>query len=229
MIAPVPGEALVAAVSGQRDGDVAARELADAIGGDRGAVRIRFVVHAGQFVDQIEVVARHVIDPVAGPIACGDQLREPGLVVGGIVEGDRAGIYRLRRHPRHGRHHRARVDTAREERAQRHLGDEPELHGFLEPAVELARGVLERDPAVAGEPHVPIATRLARRFAATDHERVRRRQLSHGTVDGSRLGDIAEREVFLDRERVDRPSRPGCLSSDLISDPNRRCPSGNSA
>ena len=66
LIAPIPGEALVAAVAGQRDSHVAARELADAVGGDRRAVRIRFVVHAGELVDQIEVVARHVIDPVAG-------------------------------------------------------------------------------------------------------------------------------------------------------------------
>ena len=47
---------------------------------------LRRVRQANLAAQPVEVVARHVIDPVAGRIACGDQLREPGLVVGRIVE-----------------------------------------------------------------------------------------------------------------------------------------------
>ena len=56
-VAPVAGEALVAAVARQRDRHVLARELAHAVGRDRRAVGVGLVVEARELVDQVEVVA----------------------------------------------------------------------------------------------------------------------------------------------------------------------------
>ena len=61
-IAAVAAEVLVAAVAGQRDGHVLARELADAIRRNRRAVGVGLVVEACQRVDQIEVVALDDVD-----------------------------------------------------------------------------------------------------------------------------------------------------------------------
>ena len=55
-----------------------ARQLADAVGGDGGAVGIGLVVQPGQRVDQVEVVALDGLDVVVGVVAVGHHLRECG-------------------------------------------------------------------------------------------------------------------------------------------------------
>ena len=69
---------------------------------------------------------------------------------------------------------------------------------------------------VEREADVPVLARLGQRRAALHAERVRRRELQRAAEDRARLGDVAEREVLLDRERVDRRVRgAGCTSSAL--------------
>ena len=92
-VAPVAAEILVAAVAGQRDRDVLARQLADAVGRNRGAVGIRFVVQRRETVHEVEVVACDVIDEMTGAVPVRDLLREAGLVERRIVERDRAGVH----------------------------------------------------------------------------------------------------------------------------------------
>ncbi len=94
-VAPIAAEILVAAVAGQRDRDVLARQLADPVGRDRRAVGIRLVVDATRAVHEVEVVARDVIDEMTGPVAVRHLLREAGLVERRIVERDRAGVHRV--------------------------------------------------------------------------------------------------------------------------------------
>ena len=157
-VAAVAAEALVAAVARQRDGDVAARQLAHAVGRDGRAVGVRLVVGARQRVDQVEVVALDAIDEVPRPVAVGDLLREaasrrrPGSAnaIEQVLTGSRglAG---------HHRHHGARVDAAR--RGTRRAGPRRSCAAGRSRAA--ARSVpparRHRDiAAVAVEAHVPV-------------------------------------------------------------------------
>ena len=94
-VAAVAAQALVATVAGERHGDVFARHLADAVGGDGGAVGEGLVVEVGQGVDQIEIVALDDLQPVVGLVAVGDLLGVFGLVEARVVKADRAGVDRL--------------------------------------------------------------------------------------------------------------------------------------
>ena len=203
-VAAVAAEALVAAVAGQRDGHVLARELADAVGRNRRAVGIRLVVEPRQRVDQVEVVALDPVDEVPRAVAIGDLLREARLVERRVGERDRAGVDRRRPTARHRRDDGARVDAAGQERAERHLGDHPQPHRFVA-AARRARLAASR-PSI-GVSSVKRTSQYSRGSgtgcAAPDRQRVRRRQLARAAEDRARLGDVAEREVLLDRARVD--------------------------
>jgi hypothetical protein len=111
-VAAVAAEALIATVAGECHGHVLAGQLADAVGRDRRAVGIGLVVQAGQFVDQVEIVALDGLDAVVGLVPVRHGLRELGFVECRIVEGDRAGVDRLVGQAGHGRDHRAGIDTA---------------------------------------------------------------------------------------------------------------------
>ncbi len=110
-VAPVAAKALIAAITGQRHGHVLAGQLADAVRGNRGAIRIRLVIQLRQLVDQVEILALDLLDEVLGVIAIRHLLGVPGLVELRIVEGDRAGIDGLGRDPGHGGHDGARIDS----------------------------------------------------------------------------------------------------------------------
>ena len=140
-VAPVAAEALVAAVAGQRDGDVLAGELADAVGRNRRAVGVGLVVERRERVDEVEVVALDAIDEVPRVVAIGHLLGERRLVELGVGERDRAGVDRVGGHARHHRDDRAGIDAAGEERTQRHLGDHPQPDRLAQPCLELGAGV----------------------------------------------------------------------------------------
>ena len=78
----------VAAVAAERHRDVLARQLADAVGGDRRAVGVGLVVEARERVDQIEVVAAHHLQAVIGLVAIGHHLGKLGFVVLRVVKAD---------------------------------------------------------------------------------------------------------------------------------------------
>ncbi len=158
-IAPITPEAFVAAIAGQGDGDMPPRELANAIGGDRRAVGIGFVVKLRQRVDQIEVVALDPVNEVPGLVAIGNLLRKTGLVVGRIGERNRAGIDRLGRQAGHHRHHGAGIDAAGKEGAERHLGNHAQADRLGEAPFELMAGLLDTQLLVQAEAHVPILAR----------------------------------------------------------------------
>ena len=208
-VAPVAGKVLVAAVARQRHRDVFAGQLADLVGGDRRAVGVRLVVDAGELVDEVEVVAGHVIDEMTRLVAIGHLLGKARLVEGRIVERDRAGVDRLAGDARHGRDHGAGVHAARQERPERHLGDHAQADRFLEAAVQFLAGFLERDRARQREAHVPVLDRLGHGLAALHGQPVAGRQLLRAGEDRARLGHVAEREVLLDRAGVDLAAEAG--------------------
>ena len=202
-VTPVAAEALVAPVAGQRHRHVLARELADAVGRDRRAVGIGLVVELRQCVDQVEIVALDEIRVVSRSVAIGDQLGKARLVEGRIRERDRAGVDRRLRQARHRRDNRARVDAAGEERPKRHFGDHAQAHRLVEAATQLLAGFGDPDRGRLREADVPVFAGFRYGPAAPDRQRVGRRKLARSAEDGARFGDVAQREVFLDRRRVD--------------------------
>ena len=180
-----------------------ARELADAVGGDGGAVGVGLVIERGQGVDEVEVVGLDRLDEVVRAVAVGNLLREFGFVELGVVEGDGAGVDRIGADAGHGGDDGAGVHPAGEEGAQRHFGNHAQAHGFAQALDQLGAGVLEADRVVEGEAHVPILPGLGDGLAAADAQGFARAEFLRAEEDGARFGDVAEGEVFLDGQGVD--------------------------
>ena len=100
-----------------------ARQLAHPVSRQRGRVGIGLVVDFGQLGNQIKIVAFHGFEGVVRLVAVSDLLGEFGFVIFRIGEPNRAGINRLVRLRGHHRHHRARIDAAGQECAERHIGN----------------------------------------------------------------------------------------------------------
>jgi hypothetical protein len=105
-----------------------AGQLADPVGRDGRTVGIGLVVERGERIDEIEVVGLDRFDEMPGLVAICHHLREFGFVEGRIVKGHRAGIDRLAALAGHTGHHGAGVHPAREEGAQRHVGNHAQAH-----------------------------------------------------------------------------------------------------
>jgi hypothetical protein len=229
-ITAITAKSLVAAIAGEGHRHMFARQLADAVGRNRRAVGIGFVVQPGQRVDQIEVVAGDEVTVMVGPVAVGDLLGEGGFVERGVVEGNRTGVdWLCRLRPGHQGDDGTRIDAAGEKRAERHFGDHPQANRLAELLVQLRTGFGQRAAAVETEAHVPVLPRLSHRQPATQRQRVGRRQLSGLTEDRPRLGHVAEREVFLDRQRVDVARQSAMRQQRLELGAEDKVPSGSSA
>ena len=74
------------------------------------------------------------------------------------------------------------------------------LDRFPQAIDELGFRVALADRIVEREPDIPVFARLRHRLAAPDRQRMRRGELEGACVDGARLGNVAQREIFLDRE-----------------------------
>ena len=78
-IAPIAAEILVAAIAGQRHGDMPPRKLAHTVGRNGRAVGIRLVVEPRKIVDQVEVVAFDAIHEMPGAIPLAHLLRDSAI------------------------------------------------------------------------------------------------------------------------------------------------------
>ena len=87
----------VAAIAGQRNGDIAAGEAADDEGRDLRAVGERLVIHGGEQGDDVPRLCRRddllVVD---GTEVSRDRAGVGGFVVSGFIEPDRVGAHRGR-------------------------------------------------------------------------------------------------------------------------------------
>ena len=132
------------------------------------------------------------------------------LVVAGGVKADGEGLHRPRALRLHQRDDGRGIDAAGEKRAERHVGDHPQLDGIAQQRIEpLDRLVLVRRRIVArlaGErdaAQVPEAFQLRRR-ACAQRQDMAGRQLRGLAIDGARLRDIAVPQIARDRIVVDR-------------------------
>ena len=85
----VAAEELVAALAGERDLDVRARELGDEVRRDRRRVREGLVERRGERGQELDRVRAEDELVVVGPYRCGDESRELPLVEAAFVEADR--------------------------------------------------------------------------------------------------------------------------------------------
>ena len=102
------------------------------------------------------------------------------------------------------RRDQGRVDAAAEEDAERHVGDQPRADRGREQPVELADQVGGRLAGLAdgGRRRAPVAA-LGEGAAGLPGQQVSGRQLAGAGEDRALAGDVAEDEVFVDRDRVE--------------------------
>jgi hypothetical protein len=137
---------------------------------------------------------------VHGPVALRHRARIRALVVVRVREAHCERAHRLGRRLRHQGHDDARVDAAREERSQRHVGDQPLPH---------RRSDRRANPL---EPLLLMCARLRRLELPVPldalvlpfgDEHVPRRQLVDVAQRRPVTGDVLEREVGVDCVEVD--------------------------
>ncbi len=120
----VAAEELVAALSGERDLHVLGRKLRDEVGREGRRVGEGLVEGLGEGGEQERRVGLEHELPVLSAVALRHEPRVGELVEAPLLEADRERAQRLRRLlGRERREHRG-VDAAREEHADRHVGDE---------------------------------------------------------------------------------------------------------
>ena len=202
-VAAIAAKSLVAAVAGQRDGYVLARELAHAVRRHRGTVGIWLVVERGKLVHETEVLGIHLLNAMPRVIALRNRLSIGGLVECRIAERDRARVDRFRGQSRHHRHDTAGIDPARQKCAQRHFRHQADFHRFAQPHGQLFARILLGHRRSGLEGNVPVFARLAQRLAAPHQERACRRQFQRAAKNRARLGHVAIGKIILDRRRID--------------------------
>ena len=124
----VAAEELVAALAGERDLDVLGGELRDEVRRERRRVGERLVERVGQRRQEQRRVRPQRQLAMDRAVALGDGARTGQLVERRLFEADRERAHGLRRLLGGERGERARVDAAREEHADGHVGDQVRAH-----------------------------------------------------------------------------------------------------
>ena len=132
-------EQLVATFAGEHHGHRLAREPRHHVRRDRGGLAHRLVLvpdEARQLAQQVRGAHRELA--VLGAAVRRDAARERQLAVGpGCVEADRERLDGAGAHAAHERHDEARIDAAREQRAERHLAHETHAYRLGEAGLQL--------------------------------------------------------------------------------------------
>ena len=127
----VAGKQFIAAVAGEHNLDVLARQFGDNVSWNSRRVSKRLIEMPGETVDHFTDVRCNAKLVVLGAKLLCRQSCILEFVVTVFIEPDRKSLDRLIHVARHERHHRTRIDAAREKRSQRHIGNESQLHSFV--------------------------------------------------------------------------------------------------
>ena len=206
---PVPGEDLVAAVAGQRHGDVLPGEARDKQRRDLGGVGERLVVDVRQLRDDGARRARRYGElGMVRPEMPGDGRRRGRLVVPALLEADREGLHRPRTLCLHQRHYNGRIDAPREERTERHVRDQAPRNRVLKQPVEfldhLRRGPGAPRPRTIASSGAGAPERLALDGLPETQETARSGlQLPRVAKDRVRGRHVPEPQVRRERCRID--------------------------
>ena len=144
-VARIAAEQLVAAVPGQTHRHLLTREPRDEIRGKGRGIRERLVEDAHHAFHPPVCIRSHDQVRVARADRLGDAAGVGCLVERRLIEADREGARPDRCGTRHQRHHRRRIEPARQERSEGHLGLEVTPHGVSEEVADtlLRRGFVD--------------------------------------------------------------------------------------
>jgi len=141
---------------------------------------------------------------VVGAVPLGHAARPYELGVARVRKSDRERLHgtgRIRRH--HGDDGGA-VHSAREERADRDVGDEAAPHRDFDEAAQLARQALIAPTELGADGLAPVALEH-RRLAALGDQNVRRLQLQDAAKDRAGARHVLQREELVDGAEIGRP------------------------
>ena len=217
-VAGVATERLVAADSRQRHLHVARRGLGHDVCRDRRGVGERLVERPHDRRQQRLQVGLQDLLVMVGLEAPGDEPRVRQLVVRRrrAAEAHREGGDPSRRHLAHAGDHRARVDAAGEEDAERHVALEPPPHRLAHLLSNRGQLLRQRRPSHrrrGAERKLPVATQ--RESTVGERRRVRRRKLPDLAEDRVRGRRVAEREVVVEGRPVER-ARDGRMTEERL-------------
>ena len=202
-VAPVAGKVLVAAVPGERHGDMLAGDLGDVVGRNGRGVGKWLVEVPGELGQDVERIGLDHQLVMVGAVAGCDLAGKAELVEVGLVEADGEGADRRGRGLSHEGDDSARVHAAAQEGADGHVADHVALHGIRQLSPEpldpllLRRavvGILAKHP-VAGDHGLAAVKRL--------HQNGGRRQLPDRLEDGAWRRHIVIRQVIAQRVPVE--------------------------
>ena len=143
LIAVVAAEKLIAAIARQRHRHALARQLRHQEGGNLRRIGKGLVIERRQTRnDRLRLRRLHIQLGMFGLQVIGHRLGVHGLVVARLVKADGKGLHRLGRLRLHQRHDGGRIDAARQEGAQRHVGHHLLADGIAQQRVQLADGLI---------------------------------------------------------------------------------------
>ncbi len=199
-VAVVAGQQLVAAVAGQHHRHVPARRVRQQVGGHHRIVGERLVEVREQLPEGLGEAQPRAQFAMTRAAQFGHRER-PGPLVQTAIHAEGEGVDRLG--PvlggvdRDGR----RIETARQEHAERHVGHELRAHGLLEVQAQARDGLGFGHRPVDLQVGLPV--RPDRETGVVVPQQVARRQLAHALPDGQRRRHVHRVEIESQRQPVD--------------------------
>ncbi len=200
---PIAGKRLVRPVARQRNSHVLARQLAYAPGRQSGCIRKRFVEHPRQSVQMVEPVCAHDAAAMLGFVPFRDLGRISAFVQPLGVEPDRAGANLFCIRLRHQSHDGRRIDAARQERAQRHVGHHSRGYPLPQMMQQFGGQVRFRSGMPFRKIDVPPLLRRVRLRSMLQYLKMPGGQFVHPAQYRSAVGYVTPCQIVFDRKRID--------------------------
>ena len=196
---------LIAAIAAQRDFHVLRSELRNDVGRNRRGIGKRFVKLADQFLGEIDGIGFDDDFVVFRLILLRNRGRERQFIESRLFEPNRKGLHGLRGLESHGCDNGARINSAAQKRAERHVRDHADPDGFVKLLADFPAGVVHRKARgrrggrrgvspVTAMPHSPVGSvfQPASGF-----------QLANGPINRERVRNIRELKVELQGFRIE--------------------------
>ncbi len=197
----VTGKVLIASIAIDHYGHVFTSHFGDVIERDGRGIRKRFAKVVGDFFQcrgNVAVLENKLV--MIGGITLRHSPRIFQLGKRFFFEADRKRLDRRVAQLGHESHDDARVESAAQMRAERHLGYQAHLHRLLEQGAQLFDQFLFRSCVLGLVGEVPIAFQFC--CAVLPDEAMRGRKLMDALIGRQRIGDVLQAQVQVDRFEI---------------------------
>ncbi len=202
-VPPIAGKGFVRPVARKSHRHVFARQCGNGERRQGRGIGERLVIDGSQAIDRRPILGR---DPARMVIGI-EQLRNlfgvAAFVERGDIEADRTGGNRCGARFGHQRDDRRAVDPARQERAQRHIGDHPAAHGLAHQMKQFGFEIFGLVAAAGREAHIPPLARFGQRRIVSGQQEMPGHQFAHMFEDRPMFGHEPPGQEILDRVRID--------------------------